>query len=274
VAGFGAAAIVLASCATTISGSAAPVDASNSSYSAPVHTVADLGAAVSHNTTQANSVHMDMTMTLPGVGGITATGDAKFARNQPAEQMAMTIPSVGKVKIVLVSGTIYLALPPSIAGVLNTSGKPWVKVDLTGVDPQFQSLGQTANLAGQADPTQLIQQISAAGTITNVSHETVNGVATTHYSISVDVSKLLRSANANAQEQQELAQLGITTLPFDIWVNGDNLPIRIVTKIPFPATTSMSPGQPVSITVNYSDWGRPVTITAPPADQVAPLGGN
>lgn len=271
VAGVGAAAIALAGCATTISGSAAPAGTSGSGYAAPVRTVEDLGAAVSHNT-QASAVHMNMAVTVPEVGTITASGDAKFASSQPSEQMTMTIPSVGDMKIVLVSGTIYMSLPPNLSGALSTSGKPWVKLDLNSLNPQFQSLSQSAGLAGQADPTQLLQQISAAGTITKVTHETVDGVPTTHYSITVDVAKMLRSTNASDQEKQALAQLGITTMPFDIWVNSDNLPVRIVTNVPFSEGTTS--GQPLSISVNYSNWGEPVTVTAPPADQVTPLGGN
>lgn len=276
VAGVGAAAIALAGCSTTVSGSAAPQGATGSGGSGAVqiHTVADLGAAVQHNTNEASSVHMAMQMSVPGVGAITATGDARFGGSKTAERMSMAIPSVGDMQMVLVGGTFYMELPSSLSGALGSSGKPWVKFDLSGSNPLAQALGSEANLADQADPTQLLNQISAAGTIKSVTHETLNGQPVTHYSITVDVQKMAESmTGADQSEKQALSQLGISTMPFNIWVNSDNLPVKITTSVAFADPTS-GQSQQVQVQVAYTDWGKPVTITAPPAGEVTTLGGN
>lgn len=105
-------------------------------------------------------------MQVPGTGIVTATGAARFTGTQAAEQLTMTIPNIGNIHVVLAAGTVYLNAPGP-AGAAGRAGQPWVKVTTSGssVSGQIQSLAQTAILAGQADPTHLLQQIKSAGTI-------------------------------------------------------------------------------------------------------------
>ncbi|HEX9339033.1 MAG TPA: hypothetical protein VF892_24240, partial [Pseudonocardiaceae bacterium] len=147
---------------------------------------------------------------------------------------------------------------------------------LNGTDPASKSLGSTAGLADQTDPTQLINKIAQAGTITNVTHDSVDGVATTHYSITVDVQKMIATMGGsnNAAEKQAMSQLGLKSMPFDIWVNSDNLPVKITTDLAVGSMAGAGAPSQVDVTVNYSHWGESVAIQAPPADQVGTLGGN
>jgi hypothetical protein len=279
VAGAGAALIALCACGpNNVAGSATPAGGGGAQTSTSqsqgggdqkVSTVADLGALVQHNASQKNSVHVAMDMSVPGAGAISAQGDMKFAGTQSALHMTMTVPGAGAMEMIVVSGNFYMKLP---AG-LSTSSKPWVKIDTTGNDALSKSLGSTADLADQTDPTQLIDKIKSAGTITNTTHEQINGEDTTHYSINVDVKKMADNMASTDAEKQALSQLGATTMPFDIWVDSDNLPVRIVTKIAYPSPSGGA-SQQVSMTANYTNWGQPVTVTAPPASQVGSLGGN
>lgn len=270
VAGVGAAVFALAGCAQhTISGSAAPQGAAAQAggVSTTAASVADLGAAVQHNAAEKNSVHVDMNVTVPGAGALTASGDMRFAGTKSAVHLTMDLPSVGSMEMVVVDGTFYMKLPAGLSSLMGGSDdKPWAKVDLGSTDAITQSLGSTADFANQVDPTQMINQIKSAGTITKVTHETLNGQQTTHYAITVDVAKLAGA------EKASMAGLGVSTLPFDIWVNSDN-PVRIITKVGYADPVSGS-SQQVAVTVNYSNWGQPVTVTAPPADQVGTLDGH
>ncbi|HEX3648096.1 MAG TPA: hypothetical protein VHV49_06680 [Pseudonocardiaceae bacterium] len=282
VAGAVAATLALAGCGPMdITGTAAPQgqqarQGSGFHGTTQASTVADLGAAVQHNTAQHNSVHVTMAMSVPEIGSINSTGDLTF-HPALAEHLTMAMPALGgAMEMVLVHGTMYLKLPTSVSGALGETGKPWTKIDLGADSALTQSLGSTADLANQADPATLIQKIAAAGTITKVTHETVNGVATTHYAITVDVAKMAASLSGEPAEQraqQELRQDGVRSVPFDIWVDGDNLPTRIVTHVAYAEPTTGRSEQ-VTLTIAYTDWGKPVTITAPPADQVGTLGGH
>lgn len=279
VAGVGAAIVALSACGpNNVAGSATPQGGSGAASqsqgasggdSQKISTVADLGALVQHNASQKNSVHVQMDMSIPGAGAISAQGDMKFAGAQSAVQMTMNVPGAGAMQMVVVDGNFYMKLPAALAA----SDKPWVKIDVSGNDALSKSLGSTANLADQTDPTQLIDKIKSAGTITNTTHEQLNGEDTTHYSINVDVKKMADSMASTDSEKAGLSQLGATTMPFDIWVNSDNLPVKIVTKVAFPDPTTGKSSQ-VSMTALYTNWGQPVTVTAPPADQVGTLGGK
>jgi hypothetical protein len=275
VAGIGAAMITLAGCGGHgIAGSATPQGAGGAAAAAPgtsqkIASVADLGALVQHNASGKNSAHVQMAMTVPGAGDISAAGDIRFNGTQSAEQMTMTIPGVGGMQMVMVGTTIYLQLPAGLSALAGGAGgtKPWTKIDLNGDDALSKSLGSTAGLADQTDPTQLINKIAAAGTITNVTHENVGGVAATHYAITVDVAKMVATMGSGDAEKQAMSALGVKSMPFDIWVNSANLPIKIVTKLAFANPAGGGSSQ-VDMTVNYTNWGETVNIQAPPADQV------
>ena len=278
VAGIGAALITLAGCGgTSINGSAAPQGGGGApAATSKIASVADLGALVQHNASGKNSAHIQLNMTVPGAGAITAVGDMKFAGAQSAEQMTMTLSGVGDLQMVMIGKTIYMKIPSGLAGAAGgsaPSAKPWTKIDLNGSDALSKALGSTANLAGQTDPSQLINQIAQAGTITSVNAETLDGVATKHYAITVDMRKMLATIGTNMDpaEQQAMSALGVTSIPFDIWVNSDNLPVKITTKIAVSGITASGGASEVDMTVTYSNWGESVNIQAPPADQV---GGN
>ena len=272
VAGIGAALITLAGCGgTSINGSAVPQGAGGAAAAAPkIGSVADLGALVQHNASGKNSAHIQLSMTIPGAGDITAAGDMRFAGAQTAEQMTMTLPGMGDMQMVMVDKVIYMKLPSNLAGIAGgSSTKPWTKIDLSGSSALSKSLGSTANLADQADPTQLINQIAQAGTITGVQSETLDGVATKHYTITVDVQKMIATmgADGSATQQQALSALGVKSMPFDIWVNSDNLPVKITTKLAVSGLTGGGASE-VDMTVTYTKWGESVNIQPPPADQV------
>ena len=287
VAGIGAALISLAGCGGgTVSGSAQPQGATggsgggSSSSSQKISTVSELGALVQHNASGKTSAHINMSMNMTGLGAITATGDMKFAGTQSAEHMTMTMPGIGDMEMIMIGTTSYLKLPSGLAGMTGgDSGKPWVKIDLGGDSALAQSLGSTADLADETDPTQLISKIAQAGMITNISHDTVDGQPTTHYSITVDVQKMLATMGAgSADEKQAMSQLGLKSMPFDIWVNSDNLPVKITTDLAMSGLGASAGGSgaatQVDMTVTYTNWGESVNIQAPPADQVGTMGGN
>jgi hypothetical protein len=135
------------------------------------------------------------------------------------------------------------------------------------------TLGSAVNLATEMDPTHMIDEIESAGTIADVSQEQVDGVATTHYAITVDVAKLARTMTDNPGEEQALSRVHVRAVPFDLWVNGANLPVRIVSTMFLAATATAQPEQ-VTMTTNYSQWGEQVSITPPPAGQVTRIGGH
>jgi hypothetical protein len=86
------------------------------------------------------------------------------------------------------------------------------------------------------------------------------------------MQKVLASLPASQRRSFEaiVKSYGSASIPIDIWVDGDGRIVRMVT-----ATNLDVNGQSVQsdVQVDYFDFGVPVDVTAPPAGQVADLGG-
>lgn len=265
----GIAVVAVTGCSTSITGQAAGTAQGGG---AQVASVADLGSVVQHSADARNAVHFEGLVDVPDQGALTATGDMTFGGAHASGRMTMNLPGLGEFRIVVVDTAVYMAPPADLLGQLGLSpATPWLSVPLAGTSNA--ELGSTVNLAAEMDPTHMIDEIAAAGTITQTSQEEINGVPTTHYAIKVDVATLARTMTDNPTEQQTLTRVTVPTIPFDLWVDSANLPVRLVTT-EFLAGTATAAPQQVSMTTNYSRWGEQVSITPPPAGQVHPLGGN
>jgi hypothetical protein len=95
-------------------------------------------------------------------------------------------------------------------------------------------------------------------------------VAVTHYRVTVDLAKA--EAHQRPQDRAEFhsfaSSLGSTTLPVDVWVDGQARVSRIALSLPLPPGSGMPPGIHVSETVDYYDFGIPVRVSAPPPSEV------
>jgi hypothetical protein len=256
VCGIAAGAVALAGCATTTTqGVAAPA--------ATVKTVADLAHLMSSKTAAAHTAHVKLDVEAAGKD-IAVTGQVEFAGAASKLQMNMTIPDVGAMDMELIGSTMYMKLP---AGLVPTE-KPWVKFDPNGTDPVSKALsGLISQEQQNLDPTKMLSELAPVATITKSGKDTVDGQPATRYAISVDTQKLLKSPLVAPQLRQTFSASG-AKLPahmnYVMWLNSTNLPVK------FTLNETVS-GQQIAVTANYTDWGQPVSITAPPADQVGPL---
>lgn len=268
VGGAAAALVALTACGTSgTAGSAAPA----APVAPKVQTMGELAQLVSTRTTATHSAHIRITATT-SAGTVSGTGQAYFAGT--ASKIAMDISSpVGDMQMVLLGPTMYMKLPQSLVH----TAKPWFSIDANGTDPISKALSALTSQEQQnADPSQVIQQIQGAGTITGTSKEQVDGQQATHYSITVDTAKLLASKALSPQLRQTLTSSGVKLpahMDYQVWVNSDNLPVQL--KVTETVTApQLSTPQTVAMTMNYTDWGQPVSITAPAADQVGPMPGK
>ncbi len=87
--------------------------------------------------------------------------------------------------------------------------------------------------------------------IDEVGRETIDGVETTHYLVTI--------ADDGAGSAD--------TEPFDVWIDGDGL-LRQITTSQVQADDETGQDVNVQLTIRFFDYGEPVTIEAPPADKV------
>ena len=177
----------------------------------------------------------------------------------------------GQVEIIITEDVVFVQVPSAFAALAG--GKPWLKVDLsTSGDNDLAR--QFEQLRG-ADPTAALNYLNgvAADGITEVGEAEVRGEATTHYRLTVDLER----AKADAPEElgddydRLIEQIGGTTIPAEVWVDGDDRVRRMKFTID-PAPQGNTDQPPITVTNELYDFGAEVEVTPPPDDQVTDLG--
>lgn len=164
-----------------------------------------------------------------------ATGS--FSMKGEVMEQQMTLPIEGRtMEIVSTGGIIYMKGLPG-------SKKPWVKIDPKADDPLSQMF---ADLTGDmGDPRQLAKALE--GTRATVVGSTADS---TTYDVTIDPKALLGGAAASAAPAAEPVQARYT-------LDAQDRPTVMSVEV-----------QGQSLKITFGDWGTPVTIKVPPADQV------
>lgn len=195
-----------------------------------------LAASVTSQTAGKKSAHVTFALAS---GPTVVTGEGGY-RIDPdlAADFSISAPD-GPTRFIILSKTIYLQRP----------GQAWQR--FAADRPEVSQL--VAAMVTQADIGKQIDKLRTAGTLTATADETIEGHPATRYNIDVSVAKLI-ATEPDAVLKASLTTLrdkGITTIPYTLWIDRDNLPIRMTVAGPATATTT------------YTDWGTPLQVTAP-----------
>lgn len=203
--------------------------------------VGTLAASVTAQTADKKSAHVTFALSS-GATQITGEGGYRVGPDLAAD-FSIVAPD-GETRFIMLDKTIYLR-PPD---------KGWLRFPSSRAD-----VSQLAtSMIGQADIGRQLEKLRTAGTITSTSEDSLEGRPATRYTIEVDVTRLA-DAEPDAVLKAGLKSLrdkGITKLPYTLWVDRENLPLRI------------NVDGPASVTTTYTRWGEPVEVVPPPADQV------
>ncbi|KGN33958.1 hypothetical protein N802_08150 [Knoellia sinensis KCTC 19936] len=178
-------------------------------------------------------------------GGESAKGDFRYVdgkleqhTNVPVQGQAMEIIAIGDF--------VYLKGLPGQA-------KPWVKIDPKASDPISQMFKNMAE-GGVSDPAKMAGNLKG----TEAKVKSKDGDNTT-YEFEVEAAKAL-GATASPSPSPSASAPAQTKFTITYVLDKEDRPVTIST---------MAGGQ--EIKVAYSDWGKKVDITEPPADQVGPM---
>jgi predicted small lipoprotein YifL len=180
--------------------------------------------------------------------------------------------SPGEKWTVVTRGLVLYMHAPTLAQQLP-GGKQWLKLDVEAIAKrQNVDLGQFRQLT-QNDPTQMLAYLKAtSGKIDKVGTEDIRGVETTHYRATVDLDRVAEQAPPNLRKTfrtsiQSLKRgLGTDKIPVDVWVDGNDLVRRLEEHLP------VAGGGKIDFSVDFFDFGTPVSITPPPASETLDLG--
>src|SRR5215469_16040076 len=228
-----------------------------------------LSAAVTNTAATSSRVAISTTMSGPGMTTtITATGEFDYANRRGVLQMGGGLVP-GGVEIRYLPPRIYVRIADAAAFPGGPSGKPWVEIQLPS-----QAEGSLPFLPPgdvNASPMDLLSALTAiASNVTDLGSDTIRGVAVTHYRVTVDLTKA--EAHLQPQARAEFhafaSSLNATTLPVDVWADGQASVRRLAVSLPMPGGSGMPAGLRLSESVDFYDFGVPVLVSAPPASEV------
>ena len=144
-------------------------------------------------------------------------------------------------------------------------GKQWIKLDVS-------KLGKAAGLdlgklmsGTQFQPSDLLGMLTSEGAkIQELGAATVDGVATTHYRVTIDLAKALQSKGLTSPLLNGVtAQMKTATS--EVWIGKDGLVRRV--KVSYNVRHGAKPMR-MAMTMSLYDYGAHLSIAAPPSSQV------
>lgn len=200
--------------------------------------------------------------------------------SMPAEMAAMF-----KEMTVVLDGTVmYMKFP--MLSQLGMGSKSWIKFDLAKAGSGVSELlGGGAGSAFGSDPSAFVQFLAGAGAVTKVGEAQVQGLKTTHFSGTYTMRQAMEQVPADRRDKlrSAISSLGIpdsaldTPIPFEVWVDREGLVRRMQSTIdmasfqPDPAKATSLPIGKMTMTVELSGFGEPVSITVPSDAEVEDL---
>jgi hypothetical protein len=237
-------------------------------------------AASTTSSAQGAKLAMHLQVNLGSLGGpfaMDGTGHVNFKNGESEMTMSLSglpaaassvFPAGSTITERFTGGKVYVG-SPAFAGKLP-GGASWMAVDVAaaagklGLDPQSLA-------SGQSNPAQFLQYLQASGgNVRAAGTETVRGVRTTRYTGSIDLRKaashLPGSGGAAAKQAVEklIGQLGIGSLPVQVWVDAHQLVRRIEVDLPLNVA-----GQRLEagVVVEFFDFGTARSVQAPASSE-------
>ena len=218
---------------------------------------------------------LQTTFTLPLLGRASVSGEGSFDNAKQAMDVTMNVKGVGtgmpgSVELRLLYPALYLRTDGLLPmGGQLPNGKSWVKID---AERTLKNLG--VDLASARRPANRRQEYSRGCAVRRTRRRSARRRSTACPRRTTAARSTLEDAldRATAKERKALQRLldgakaqGVdaTSATFDVWVGDDGLVRRLTQTI----------GSVGNVTMTFSDYGEPVHIEAPPADETADLSG-
>ena len=242
-------ALGLGACSGGGDDAAAPAPSAATASPATQLTAFEVVQASAQRSKEAGSAKFSLAVAGTAEGqAVNLTGDGAFDAATGAFEMKMTLPAeMGGMALTmrLVDGTAYVSGAP-----LTAEGQ-WLRMPL---DAMAAGGLDTSSM----DPTKTLEQLQAvADDVREVPAQTVRGVEAKGYAGTIDVAKAMellppeqRTADAAAAAEQ------IGDIPFTLYVDEQNRPVRMTEQITVEGTT-------MDVTMDYYDWGSDVDVAAP-----------
>ena len=230
---------------------------------------------------EVETLHQELEMSMSGGGeSFTMSGEIDVDNAHRRIDMTMDLGMLGgEMQILMDDGMVYMRSPA-----FQDAGTEWVSLDPSKMDPavaaQFGGFG-----TGTTDPSAYVGLFAGVLDVKDSGKQTLQGVSTTHYVGTIDLKKVLEGfsdvvgedVDAATRKQlrtvvEQFDALGIEEkIPFEIWIDEEGLPRRQRITMDFGKLVPGAGEANMEMTVDFSDFGKPVVIELPRASEVTDM---
>jgi hypothetical protein len=218
-----------------------------------------IGDKTAHLVTTATTEVGGKTVSVTGTGAIDfSTSAVQLDMNESVAGQQVSLQGI------FLGGIVYESIP-EIGQVVP--GKSWLSIDLSSL---ANAAGQTGAVDLGSNPIATLHQLTLQGnTVTDLGPSTVDGQSVESYSVAVDPSAVqndLASADLPAWLKQAVSQVQVGGITNRVYIDGGGNLVRetAMVTVHLPGGDAVSTNQ----SMDFSDYGTAVSISAPPADQV------
>jgi hypothetical protein len=232
-------------------------------------------AAAKTQNAGAARIRFSVTLTSPQVaGGKSVAVRGTGAIDGTSSELSMGLGSLlhnaglpvgtnGSVKEISLeqNGDYVIYVKSGLAASYLPGGQQWVELDISKLG-KSAGVDLTQLLSGsQLQPGDLLSMLKSEGAkVHTVGAATIDGVATTHYRVTVDVAKALQQRGLPSALLGGAAKQ-LPTIPANVWIGKDGLVRRI--QLSYGVAQSHA-----AMKMDLYDYGAQVTIAAPPSSSV------
>ncbi len=207
---------------------------------------ADFAAMVTGAMEEVTTAHISMT-TGGGSGSMEMEGDVDYSAKPPTMAMTMTNSAAAgqEMEIRMVDGQMYINMGEMSQG-------KFVEVPM---DDPNSPMGDMTELTDQMDPSKAFDQFSdALKSVQYIGEEEVDGEDTEHYTLTIDPSKIdMGSGSAQAPKD----------MTYDLWLDDDDRMRQM----------KMDLGDQGTVDMTISEWGEPIDVEKPAANEITKMPG-
>ncbi|MFZ1063662.1 MAG: hypothetical protein WAN30_09360 [Acidimicrobiales bacterium] len=216
----------------------------------------------------AKSVTFALNADLSGVQSAQATVDGSCATG-PECQITFSATgdksNVGQSQLVIDNGVAYVELSGPLASQLPT---PWISAPLNS------SSAQQSGISNSADLSSVLDGLAKVGdTVTDDGTVTLNGEPAHEYTVSASQATEQQQVGAvlKALPSTDASALGAITVggySVNVYIGNDGN----IAEVDLSTSINTARGsESLSMRLDLSGYGQPVSVTVPPANEVTPL---
>ncbi|MGW2043770.1 hypothetical protein ACWCPF_01125 [Streptomyces sp. NPDC001858] len=241
--------------------------------------------AAFEKTAEAKSARVTMTMSMPAA--LEDGGDMKMTGIMGWDPTVMDVTMSGsalaadpdapeRMRMILRDNVMYTDMGADSPAEMD--GKRWMKMDFAALaeasgDAELQKQMTSGLESMNQDPTEQLALLLDSPNLKRIGSEKIDGTQAEHYKGTLTVKEMLDSGNSldvlKPKERDKLLKgiekAGITGYDTEVWVNEDDLPVRMDVGMDTPEGD-------LKMSMTFSDYGTKAEVEVPPAAETFDMG--